>query len=91
MAAVAEPLLPPAPKGGSPEPPSVLPPERACQGAASSWASLDALPGQVDGNRIRGAQGLRELRRAWGDAPVVVGYQRRFHGARRGFVAKLGP
>jgi len=26
-----------------------------------------------------------------GDAPVVVGEQRRFHGARRGFVAKLVP
>lgn len=28
---------------------------------------------------------------ASGDAPVVVGYQRRLHGARRGFVAKLAP
>jgi uncharacterized protein YjbI with pentapeptide repeats len=72
VAPVAEPLLPPPPTGGSPDPPSLLPPARACQGAASSWASLDALPGQVDGNRIKGAQGLRELRRAWGDALVVV-------------------
>ena len=26
-----------------------------------------------------------------GGAPVVVGYQRRFHGVSRGFVAKLVP
>jgi uncharacterized protein YjbI with pentapeptide repeats len=69
---VAKLVPPPRLTGGSPEPPSVLPPARACQDAAFSWASLDELPGQVDGTLIRGAQGLRALRRAWGDALVVV-------------------
>jgi uncharacterized protein YjbI with pentapeptide repeats len=58
--------------GASPEPPARLPPARACQAAKASGRSIDELPGQVDGALVRGAEGLRKLRRNWKDALVVV-------------------
>jgi uncharacterized protein YjbI with pentapeptide repeats len=58
--------------GGSPEPPARLPPARACREAAPSYDRVDPRAGQVNGKLIQGAEGLRRLRRAWGDALVVV-------------------
>ena len=69
---IPESLVPIPIEGGSPEPPAILPPARTCQSAAPYYGSIDRLPGQVNGKLVEGAEGLRGLRRAWGDALIVV-------------------
>jgi hypothetical protein len=65
-------LIPPPITGGSPEPPALLPPAGSCRDAAPYYDSADRLPGQVNGKLVKGAEGLRRLRRAWGDSLIVL-------------------
>ena len=58
-------------RGGSPVPPERLPPPRTCaQGQGDS--DKHHLPGQVNGDLVKGAAGLRRLRSDWGDALIFV-------------------
>ena len=60
---------PPVFKGGSPVPPKTLPPAATC---ATADVRNHQVPGQVNGELVAGASGLRALRGAWGDARIFV-------------------
>ncbi|HEY0149946.1 MAG TPA: pentapeptide repeat-containing protein [Allosphingosinicella sp.] len=69
---IALPLeAPPVFTGGSPVRPPVLPAARSC---ADGAGGLDKhhLPGQVNGELVEGAEGLRKLRSEWGDALIFL-------------------
>lgn len=68
---ISDHAVPPAITGGSPDPPAVLPPARTCQ-AGPPGTPAYSRAGQVNGKLVDGAEGLRRLRRAWGDALLVV-------------------
>ena len=63
---------PSPPAGGSPEPPKRLPQARTCKAGLAAEGDIERLPGQVNGTLVDGAEGLTRMRRAWGDALIVV-------------------
>jgi hypothetical protein len=70
---VVEARLPPRRDAGPPDPPALLPESRACRDAPNYLTGdFERLPGQVDGTLVRGASGLRKLRRKWGNALIIL-------------------